>query len=114
MKADPDLLLQVLINLMKNSMAVTQAGDSIELGSCRYEGGVRIWVKDTGTGMSKDELEKMFDPFYTTRKSGTGLGLAVSHQIVEQHHGRFEVASDPEEGTRIDIMLPTDGQRGSA
>jgi two-component system sensor histidine kinase HydH len=113
MQADPDLLLQVLINLLQNSMAVTLADGCIELGGCREEGGVRIWVQDTGTGMSEEEMEKMFDPFFTTQKSGTGLGLAVSHQIIEQHHGRFEVVSAPARGTRIDILFPPDTQRGS-
>ncbi|MEN8258720.1 MAG: ATP-binding protein [Thermodesulfobacteriota bacterium] len=113
MEADPDLLLQVLINLLKNSMAVTPAGDSIELGASQKGDGVRIWIEDTGPGMNDEELEKMFDPFFTTKKSGTGLGLAVSHQIIDQHHGSFEVVSAPEKGTRIDILFPSGTQRGS-
>lgn len=113
MKADPDLLLQVLINVMKNSMEVTPTGDSIEVGACQKGEGVLMWIQDNGPGMSDEELEKMFDPFFTTKKRGTGLGLAVSHQIIEQHHGRFEVLSDPERGTRIDIFFPADTRRGS-
>ncbi|MDA3786760.1 MAG: ATP-binding protein [Deltaproteobacteria bacterium] len=112
LQADPDLLLQVLINLLKNSMAATPAEGAVELGACREKGGVRIWVQDSGTGMSEEEQEKMFDPFFTTKKSGTGLGLAVSHQIIEQHQGRFEVISAPARGTRIDILLPAERPRG--
>ena len=56
--------------------------------------------------MSKEEREKMFDPFFTTNRSGTGLGLTVSHQIVEQHSGSFEVSTQKGQGTSITICLP--------
>jgi two-component system sensor histidine kinase HydH len=56
--------------------------------------------------MSEAEKDQMFDPFFSTRKDGTGLGLAVSHQIVEQHNGSFAVTSNPGQGTRITVILP--------
>ena len=56
--------------------------------------------------MNLEEREQMFDPFFTTRKTGTGLGLAVCHQIVEQHHGFFEVVSRVGKGTSITLALP--------
>ncbi len=105
MQADPDLLLQVLINLIKNSMEVTLKDGCIELGAVQDGKGLRLWVQDTGKGMTADERERMFDPFFTTKKTGTGLGLAVSHQIIESHHGYFEVTSSPGHGTRIDIIF---------
>jgi two-component system sensor histidine kinase HydH len=103
--ADPDLLQQVLLNLLQNSMSATDAGGSIFLGGKITED-IRLWVRDTGKGISNDEQAKMFDPFYTTKKDGTGLGLAVVQQIVEQHHGRIEVDSQPGQGTCITIILP--------
>lgn len=106
MQADPDLLLQVLINLIKNSMEVTLADGCVELGAVDNGTNLRLWVQDTGRGMSEEEKERMFDPFFTTKKTGTGLGLAVTHQIIEQHHGYFEVISAPKKGTRIDIVFP--------
>lgn len=106
MRADPDLLLQVLINLIKNSMEVTLADGCVELGAIVDGDNLRLWVQDTGRGMSADEKDRMFDPFFTTKKTGTGLGLAVTHQIIEQHHGYFEVTSAPRKGTRIDIVFP--------
>ncbi|HMB15454.1 MAG TPA: ATP-binding protein, partial [Pelovirga sp.] len=57
-------------------------------------------------GLSSEEQARIFDPFYTTRKGGTGLGLAVVQQIVEQHHGHIEVDSQPGQGTCITIILP--------
>ncbi len=103
--ADPDLLQQVLLNLLQNSLAATDAGGYIVLGGNLTEV-ARLWVWDTGRGLSSEEQAHMFDPFYTTRKDGTGLGLAVVQQIVEQHQGRIEVDSQPGQGTCITIILP--------
>jgi len=106
MQADPDLLLQVLMNLLKNSIYATSPGGRVGLEAVEEQQQIRISVIDTGKGMSEQEQERMFDPFFTTGKTGTGLGLAVSHQIVEQHHGTFEVRSAPGEGTKITIIFP--------
>ncbi|MCF8055293.1 MAG: PAS domain-containing protein [Desulfocapsa sp.] len=104
--ADPDLLLQVLLNLLKNSISVTENGGTIVLAAHRKNNDIWIQVSDTGHGMTDEEQEKLFDPFFSTRKDGTGLGLAVSHQIVEQHHGRIEVESTLGKGTTMKIILP--------
>ncbi len=105
-EADPDLLLQVLMNLLKNSVNATSAGGEVSLRAVVDDRQVRIIVADTGSGISDEDKERMFDPFFTTRKNGVGLGLAVSHQIVEQHHGTIEVRTVPGEGTEVEIMLP--------
>ena len=105
-EADPDLLLQVLMNLLKNSIHATPAGGEVALKGSEDEAHVRIAVADTGSGMTEQEKEKMFDPFFTTGKTGTGLGLAVSHQIVEQHGGFFEVETTPGERTAVTVVLP--------
>jgi len=105
-EADPDLLLQVLMNLLKNSISATPSGGEISITGSEDDHHVRIIVSDTGDGMTEQECEKMFDPFFTTRKSGTGLGLAVSHQIIEQHHGAIEVETAKGQGTTITVVLP--------
>lgn len=104
--ADPDLLLQVLMNLLKNSVHATPPGGKVALTCLEDEQYVRIKITDTGCGMSEHEREKMFDPFFTTGKTGTGLGLAVSHQIIEQHRGVFEVETSPGKGTSITLVVP--------
>ena len=104
--ADPDLLLQVLLNLLKNSIHATPSGGKISLLAEEQESQIRISVTDTGRGMTEKEREQMFDPFFTTGKTGTGLGLAVSHQIVEQHRGVFEVRTAQGKGSTITIILP--------
>jgi len=112
MEGDSDLLLQVLLNLIKNAIQASEPGSVIVLGCEQDDTNVHITVSDQGTGMDPKQREQMFDPFFTTRKNGTGLGLAVSHQIVEQHHGVFEVRSRPGQGTTIIVTLPlTQGEQ---
>ncbi len=106
LEADPDMLLQVLMNLLKNSVIATPAGGEIYLSASQDQHLVRITIADNGSGMTEQEREKMFDPFFTTRKTGTGLGLSVSHQIIEQHSGTFEVITAPGRGTSVTIVLP--------
>ena len=61
---------------------------------------------DTGTGIAEEELEKIFEPFYTTKDRGTGLGLAITKQIIEQHHGSIQMTSRLDHGTTVTIRLP--------
>lgn len=103
---DSDLLIQALLNLLKNSIQATPEGGEISLNINCDQHACRLSVSDTGVGMSKETQNKMFDPFYTTRKTGTGLGLSVSHRIVERHNGYFEINSVVSKGTTITIVLP--------
>jgi two-component system sensor histidine kinase HydH len=105
-EADSDLLLQVLLNLLKNALNASAEGDTVTLACEADQSNIFITISDTGRGMSREEREQMFEPFFTTRKAGTGLGLAVSHQIVEQHNGSFEVRSRQGRGTSITLALP--------
>lgn len=104
--ADGDLLLQVIMNLLKNSSAATPEGGTIWIGTGCVNDEILLSVTDNGRGMPAEEKERMFDPFFTTKKEGTGLGLAVSHQILEQHGGRFEVDSTPGKGTSVTMIFP--------
>lgn len=106
LEADPDLFIQVLLNLLQNALAAVQEEGSIILAARRYDDAVHIWVRDNGKGMTQEEQARMFDPFFSTRKTGTGLGLAVVHNIVEQHHARINVESESGKGTTITLVLP--------
>lgn len=105
-EGDGDLLLQVLLNVLKNGLNASEVDGVIYVSCENDDENIYITVKDNGVGMSRAECEQMFDPFFTTRKSGTGLGLTVSHQIVEQHQGVFKVTSDPGKGASVTIVLP--------
>lgn len=108
---DPDLMRQVFLNLVNNASDAVEAGDTITLTTEKGDNCVKITVADTGKGMSPDQLEKIFMPFYTTKKvgKGTGLGLAISLNIVEGFGGRMEVRSTPGEGTAFTVVLPLPG-----
>lgn len=103
---DPDLLLQVLLNLLKNSVNATDCGGTVELTARLVNDESILEVSDSGCGMTTEEQQKLFDPFFSTRNDGTGLGLAATHQIVEQHNGRIEVESTLEQGTHMQVILP--------
>lgn len=104
--ADPNQLKQVFINLVKNAMEAMPQGGEITL-TVRAEGKkVSVEVKDTGSGMPKEILEHIFDPYYTTKKTGTGLGLSLVHRIVTDHKGEIKVSSKPKQGTLFTVRLP--------
>jgi signal transduction histidine kinase/DNA-binding response OmpR family regulator len=112
--AVPDQLTQVLLNLIINAVEAMPQGGLLTIVAAAQEGWLTIAVKDTGPGLPPDEVAKIFEPFYTTKSDGTGLGLAVSYGIIQQHGGRIEVnsvlasADAPGEGsgTTFTVRLP--------
>jgi len=107
---DAGQMKQVLVNLIKNAMqAMTRDGTlTVQTG---YTSEV-VWVSiaDTGGGIAQDQIRHIFEPFYTTKKKGTGLGLMIVQRIVRQHGGHIEVESDIGKGTTFRVSLPT-GER---
>ncbi|MGQ9688383.1 MAG: sensor histidine kinase [Desulfobaccales bacterium] len=104
--ADPNQMKQVLLNLVKNSFEAMDSGGRVTLSSGADDAQVWFSVQDTGGGMTPEVLEKIFNPFFTTKEKGTGLGLAVIHKIISDHHGAITVNSSPEQGTTITVKLP--------
>jgi PAS domain S-box-containing protein len=106
---DASTLQQVLLNLVTNAREAMGSGGEIriETGAAPERAGwVRMAIADTGPGISAEELSKMFDPFYTTKRSGTGLGLSVSYGIIQDHHGTVDVQSIPGRGTTFVLAFP--------
>jgi signal transduction histidine kinase len=109
---DESQLRQALLNLIRNAReAMPKGGElSVEAVLVRGEdegpGGVEIRVDDTGSGVPEELRASIFDPFFTTKQRGTGLGLAVTREIVEAHHGTIACEPLPERGTRFRIVLP--------
>lgn len=99
-------LRQVLLNLVINAHQAMPEGGTLSLGTQCDGQRVRLQVKDTGTGIAPENLERVFDPFYTTRKDGTGLGLAITSRIISGHRGSISVDSTPGQGTVFTIELP--------
>jgi signal transduction histidine kinase len=106
--ADPAQLNQVLVNLVVNALQSMPGAGKITVQTRSFDHNVYLVVEDTGTGMSKDVLDKVFVPFYTTKEigQGTGLGLPVVHGIVTAHGGSINVKSEPGCGTLFEVQLP--------
>ncbi len=105
-KGDKIQYKQVLMNLIKNGIEAMPDGGTIELAAKHRDQQVMITIKDTGVGMSEEQLVRMGLPFYTTKEKGTGLGLLVSFRIIEAMGGSIQFASEQGKGTDVIILLP--------
>jgi PAS domain S-box-containing protein len=111
---DPLLLRQAFSNVVQNAIEATRGGGRLNV-SCyqRHETGeVTVRFEDTGVGISRENLERIFNPFFTLKDDGVGLGLSLVHKIISAHGGEVHVESEPEQGTRVVITLPVEeGER---
>jgi signal transduction histidine kinase len=110
---DPESLLQVFLNLGQNAVQAMPDGGVLEVLTTRrrrsrlgYGQFCEVRFRDTGIGIPRDRLKKLFIPFYTTKQKGTGLGLAISHRIINQHGGTIEVRSTIGQGSTFSVFLP--------
>jgi signal transduction histidine kinase len=103
---DPDQLKQAVDNLLRNAIDASPEGGRVTLRARVTTSGHVIVVEDDGPGIPPEQLPKIFDLYFTTKADGTGVGLAVTHQIVDAHHGSIEVDSLPGKGTRMIVSLP--------
>ena len=105
--ADEAQLRQALMNLMRNAADAMRGGGALTVATRRaVDGAVEVSVEDTGAGISSENLSRIFEPFFSTKEGGTGLGLALTQQIVNEHGGSIEVASRPGRGTTFTLKLP--------
>jgi two-component system, NtrC family, sensor kinase len=107
--ADSEQLELAVLNLITNSLDAMPHGGSLAMRASRTPGGVRIDIADTGTGIAKDLLPRIFQPWVTTKTAGrgTGLGLSITRDVVERHGGTISVVSDRGQGTTFTIDLPS-------
>jgi two-component system NtrC family sensor kinase len=103
-----DQITQVFLNIVINAIEAMPSGGDLSLETALAENGewALIRFRDTGAGMSSEEVTNLFEPFYTTKSDGTGLGLAISYGIVERHGGMIDVSSQPGQGTTFVVRLP--------
>ena len=106
--ADFNQLVQVFINLVVNAVQAMNEGYTLTIRASQEDGWVRISVQDTGCGIPRENMDRLFTPFFTTKDEvkGVGLGLAVSYGIIERHGGRIEVESEVNKGSTFTIVLP--------
>jgi signal transduction histidine kinase len=102
---DPLLLRQVLLNIAKNAIEAMPAGGALTFTSGRDRDRVSVRIADSGEGIAPDIIDKIFQPFFSTKPKGSGLGLAISQTIVKAHQGEIAVASQPHQGTAVTVFL---------
>lgn len=106
-ECEPNQLKQVFINVVKNAIEATEVGGKVTVQLQQLDDNqIVIHICDTGRGIPKAMLSRLGEPFFTTKQSGTGLGLMVCKRIIENHHGQLEIASEVGRGTTVSITLP--------
>ncbi len=106
---EKDKLKRALINLITNSVKAIDSADGVVTVSTRFDRGrglAMMEVSDTGPGIADDDKGRVFDPYFTRNKDGMGLGLAIVHSIVLEHHGNIRVEDNTPKGTRFVVELP--------
>lgn len=105
---DYDQIKQVIVNIVLNSIDAMQQSEQrkIKILTKSDQNNIYFSIEDTGAGMTEEQTRKIFDPFYTTKENGTGLGLSVCYSIIENHHGKINVVSIINKGTVFEIVLP--------
>jgi signal transduction histidine kinase len=105
-KMDPERLTQALINIMKNGIQAMRPGGTLRIETKLLRDAVEVMISDSGSGIPADQMEKIFNYYYTTKEKGVGLGLPIAHRIIEAHGGRLKIESRVGSGTKVTITLP--------
>jgi signal transduction histidine kinase len=108
-RADGEQLGRVVQNLVLNAIDAMPQGGELTIRTRRHGAVVRLDVADTGEGLTDEERERLFTPYYTTKQHGTGLGLAIVQSVIADHSGRVWVDSEPGRGSTFHIELPESG-----
>jgi len=103
---DAERLKSCLSNLAINALQAMPAGGKLIARVHRIQAQVELTISDTGIGISQESLSKIFEPYFSTKQSGFGLGLAVTKKIIEDHHGSIDVQSEINRGTKFTVRLP--------
>jgi signal transduction histidine kinase len=105
-RCDPEQIRQVLLNLLLNAVQAMPEGGTVSLVARKEPGMICIQVRDTGMGIPQSNVESIYDPFFTTKQNGTGLGLAVGYQIMQQHGGELRLEQNGPGGACFAMLLP--------
>ena len=104
--ADGDMLYQAFLNLLINAMQAMKAGGVIDVTIETGEGAIWIYIEDEGEGVTESALDKIWDPFFTTKEKGTGLGLGIVKNIIEAHDGLVRIDNRQDKGARVSVKFP--------
>jgi two-component system, sporulation sensor kinase E len=106
LECEPNQLKQLFINIVKNAIEASSAENVVLISLQSFDNHVTVRVKDEGIGISKELMERIGEPFYSSKEKGTGLGMTVSFKIVQSHNGTIKFNSEPEKGTEVIVQLP--------
>ncbi|WP_018393534.1 PAS domain-containing sensor histidine kinase [Bacillus sp. 37MA] len=107
---EPKQIKQVIMNLVKNAIEAMPSGGEVRVTTRREDGWIAIDIKDQGIGIPKDKQVYLFEPFYSEKERGTGLGLMVSKKIIEQHKGKIRIFSKEGSGTLVQVLMPIENK----
>ena len=106
-EVDPDLFRAMIVNLVRNALQACDVGDEVLVSTLRQGSEVLIRVTDTGPGMDQETQKDAFQPYFSTKKGGTGLGLPIVRRVVEEHGGSIHLSSEAGKGTQFTLLFPT-------
>lgn len=104
--ADAEQINQTLVNFFLNAVQAMEPGGTLSVETRQVKSVICILIRDTGCGLTEEQKKHIFDPFFTTKETGVGLGLSVSHGIIQEHQGTIHVESEPGKGTVFQVELP--------
>jgi signal transduction histidine kinase len=105
-KMDNEKLTQAFLNIMKNGMQAMEQGGVLHVETQSFKDRVKVSFSDSGSGIPPEQMEKIFNYYYTTKEKGVGLGLPIAHRIIEAHGGQLKVESQVGIGTKVTVLLP--------
>ncbi len=111
-KADKDMIKRAFLNLATNAIQAMEKGETLKVSTKKTKGFVEVSFKDSGVGISKESMKKLFTPFFTTKAKGMGMGLAICKRFIESHGGTIEVESEEGKGSTFTVKLPIQQENG--
>ena len=112
LKVDKDMLKRVFLNLALNGIQAMEKGGTLRVSTKKASDSVEVSFKDTGAGISKENIERLFNPFFTTKAKGMGMGLPICKKFVDAHGGSIEVESEEGKGSTFTVKLPIHQDNG--
>ncbi|MFY0546203.1 transporter substrate-binding domain-containing protein [Brevibacillus sp. H7] len=109
--ADPQQIKQVFINLLKNAIDAMNSGGTLDISAKFKQDYIEVIIRDSGEGIDPDDVSKVFEPFFTRKAEGVGLGLSICYRLMEENAGSIEVRSEKGMGTTVILQLPSAGER---
>ena len=113
---DKEQMKQVILNLLMNAIQAMPKGGRLSLAGRASRDGhwIELLIQDSGIGILLQDMDKLFNPFFSTKEGGIGLGLSIAHRIIDQHHGKIEVESNPGKGTLFTLSIPISSEEEDA